>query len=464
MVNLRLVIPLLPVTQTVYASIDSQPQDTRQNSPENPVWDGPVQRHAPWVPVSYRDHTHWVVGIAEEVGQSPKELHPYLKELQDFIETDPRAFMLFESMFDEGLQGSSVGTDPNGNPRLENYQQMLQVINHVLTTPPSWDDRVYRTGFVGLPFTAMMAQPRLTPAGIAAFMDPKVNRIIKKVLGAWGEFLSSSESAVVLGNCSSCWFSTTALQAMTAVANVGVTAYTWDEIYESDSNALYHGYQSWDAFFTRPFRDGIRPVDSPDNDRIIVHACEAQPFNIQQGVRARDHFWVKGQPYSVRDLLGQDALADRFIGGTVYQGFLSSLNYHRWHAPVAGRILKAYNIPGTYFSQAPFTADPTLGNYTDYLDFSYSPTMATRAVIIIEADHPAIGLVAFVGAGMAEVSTCEITVTAGQQVQKGEELGMFHYGGSTHCLLFEDRVHLSGWPRMGDSVNLPVRSQLAVVE
>jgi len=32
---------------------------------------------------------------------------------------------------------------------------------------------------------------------------------------------------------------------------------------------------------------------------------------------------------------------DHFVGGTVYQAFLSALNYHRWHAPVAGTIVRA---------------------------------------------------------------------------------------------------------------------------
>ena len=44
--------------------------------------------------------------------------------------------------------------------------------------------------------------------------------------------------------------------------------------------------------------------------------------------------------------------------------------------------------------------------------------------------------------GMAEVSTCEITVYEGQRVIKGEQLGMFHYGGSTHCLIFRPEVQL----------------------
>jgi phosphatidylserine decarboxylase len=44
--------------------------------------------------------------------------------------------------------------------------------------------------------------------------------------------------------------------------------------------------------------------------------------------------------------------------------------------------------------------------------------------------------------GMAEVSTCEITVYQGQHVKKGDQPGMFHFGGSTHCLMFRPGVRL----------------------
>ena len=44
--------------------------------------------------------------------------------------------------------------------------------------------------------------------------------------------------------------------------------------------------------------------------------------------------------------------------------------------------------------------------------------------------------------GMAEVSTCEITAYVGQHVDKGDELGMFHFGGSTHCLIFRNGVRV----------------------
>jgi phosphatidylserine decarboxylase len=71
-----------------------------------------------------------------------------------------------------------------------------------------------------------------------------------------------------------------------------------------------------------------------------------------------------------------------------------------------------------------------------------APHVATRAVIIIEADNPAIGLVAFVPVGMVEVSSCLIApeITPAHHVAKGDELGHFQFGGSTHCLMFRPGV------------------------
>ena len=50
---------------------------------------------------------------------------------------------------------------------------------------------------------------------------------------------------------------------------------------------------------------------------------------------------------------------------------------------------------------------------------------------------------------MAEVSTCEIRAdliptekNPEPRIKKGEEIGMFHFGGSTHCLIFQPGVKL----------------------
>ncbi len=68
----------------------------------------------------------------------------------------------------------------------------------------------------------------------------------------------------------------------------------------------------------------------------------------------------------------------------------------------------------------------------------YLAHVATGAIFLIQADNPTIGLVGSIAIGMSEVSSCLIgpDMTPGHHVSKGEELGYFQFGGSTHCLLF----------------------------
>lgn len=207
-------------------------------------------------------------------------------------------------------------------------------------------------------------------------------------------------------------------------------------------------------------RAAARPVAAPDDDGVVASACEARAFRIARGVRLRDRFFAKGQPYSLLDLLAHDALAPRFAGGTVYQAFLSPLSYHRWHAPVAGTVRRAVVRDGTYFSEP----RPGSGGGGGIMGAqAYLTAVAARAVVFLDADNGAVGLVAFVAIGMGEVSSCDVSVREGQRVAKGDELGMFHYGGSSHCLVFGAGVGLDGLPALGRDVNVPVRGRLAVV-
>jgi len=165
-------------------------------------------------------------------------------------------------------------------------------------------------------------------------------------------------------------------------------------------------------------------------------------------------------------MLASDQSADQFSGGTVYQAFLSATNYHRWHSPVAGTIVRAFVQEGTYYSEADSEgADAAEPQYSQ----SYLAHVATRAVILIEADNPVIGLTAFVPVGMSEVSSCVIDpkIQPGYHVAKGEEIGYFQFGGSTHCLVFRPGAiasfSLTAIPQPHDPHPplVQVRSQLA---
>jgi phosphatidylserine decarboxylase len=60
-------------------------------------------------------------------------------------------------------------------------------------------------------------------------------------------------------------------------------------------------------------------------------------------------------------------------------------------------------------------------------------------LIFIEADEP-IELMCLIAVGMAEVSSCIATIKERSKVRKGDQLGYFQFGGSTHCLLFRKGV------------------------
>jgi phosphatidylserine decarboxylase len=334
---------------------------------------------------------------------------------------------------------------------LKNPDQMLRMINAVLTMAPEFGDQN-----VTLPLGAILDWTMGTPAGFAAFRDPKINAALKKILTAWCDFLNSSESLYVLNDSPSGWTSEAAREA------IGI------EQYEHEPADPHWGFTSWNDFFTRRFRDGVRPVEAPEDDNVVVAACEATSFSIRTDVKRRDKFWQKSQPYSLEDMLANDETVEQFVGGTVYQAFLSATNYHRWHSPVAGTIVRAFLVEGTYYSEADSlgsdATDPTHSQ-------GYLAHVATRAVFIIRADNPRIGLVAFVPIGMSEVSSCVIhpSIESGRHIVKGEELGYFQFGGSTHSLVFGPEVigdfamAAIPQPHDPDAPLVRVRSRLASV-
>lgn len=237
---------------------------------------------------------------------------------------------------------------------------------------------------------------------------------------------------------------------------IGLHEFVWEP------SLPFGGFTSWNDFFTRRFRDGARPVADASDARVIVSACESTPYHLASDVKACDTFWIKSQPYSLEDMLshqGKD-LAVAYNGGTVYQAYLSAFNYHRWHAPVAGTIARAYLVPGTYYSCLEAEGEDPEGLNDSQ---GYTTAVATRAVIVIESDDEAVGQVVCLFVGMAEVSSCVVSVKVGQRVEKGAEIGHFQFGGSTWCLILRPHAKPEFFhhPKGEDSETVQVNSRLA---
>lgn len=377
-----------------------------------------------WLPVDPDKLNAWLADLIVEAEKKKAPTHPVVKEFRHMIESDPVMLMYFTLMFEQ--QPTFKPPKGSGDVKVKNYQQMLRVINHVLGIAPDYNT----TGMVGFPINAILDFPMCTPAGLSAFVMRKVNDMFKKVLSAWGEFLSGADSRYVLNDSPTGWLSPAAQKALNL-----------DE-FQTQPDKPYWGFESWNDFFIREFKPGMRPVACPEDDGVIVSACESQPYAIQNQVKEHDTFWIKSQPYSLRHLLNGHHV-EQFVGGTVYQAYLSAENYHRWHSPVSGTIKKLELLPGTYYAEAASEGFDDEGPNDSQ---GYIAHLAARALLFIEADNPAIGLMCVIPVGMAEVSSCVLRgadgepLQEGQHVEKGEQIGYFQFGGSTHCLVFRPGV------------------------
>jgi len=371
-----------------------------------------------WLPSGEAALERWgaVIRAAVEERRGQK-IHPSIKKFQQLIDEDPVVRMYMTQMIEQIPRRYR-----KHHPK--SVEELLLQLNAVLTVAPPYVPPGHGedTALVGTPFSAILIWTMGTPAGFAAYRNVKINAMFRELLCVWTGFLDSENSRYVLNPSESGWQSEEAMKQL----------HMEDYIY--DPHAPYWGFSSWNQFFTREVKPGARPISGKGDDKVVVAACDSTVYKIGRNAQAQSEFWIKEQPYSLADMLDNEYV-DEFVGGDVWQAFLSPFNYHRWHSPVRGTVRQAYVKEGLYFSQATSEGeDPTDQDHSE----GYIAHVQTRAIFFIEADDPTIGLVCVMPIGMVEISSCVIAdgIGPGARVEKGQEIGYFQFGGSTHCVIF----------------------------
>ena len=197
-------------------------------------------------------------------------------------------------------------------------------------------------------------------------------------------------------------------------------------------------YPSFNEFFTRPLRDGVRPLAQAD------YVCPVDGAISQFG-DIDDHqiFQAKGHKFTTAELVGGDqTLAAHFQHGHFANLYLSPKDYHRIHMPCDGRLTRMIYVPGKLFSVNPTTARGVPGLFA----------RNERVVCVFENDEFGPFVMTLVGAtivgSMATVwhgvvnpprmpRICDWNYEPGQvTLKKGEEMGRFLLG-STVVMLFK---------------------------
>lgn len=216
-----------------------------------------------------------------------------------------------------------------------------------------------------------------------------------------------------------------------AVIQAFKTRYGIDMSIAAQANA--HKYQSFNEFFTRALKEGVRLVD-PDPRSIVSPADGA--ISQLGSINAGDIFQAKGQSFSVEKLIGDPQLAQPFQQGQFATVYLSPRDYHRVHMPLTGTLTETLYIPGELFSVNQVTAEhiPGLFARNERMVCLFDTELGRMAVVLVGA---------MIVAGIETVVTGKVKPTGRLELnqhhvvlEKGAELGRF-YLGSTAVILFE---------------------------
>lgn len=192
----------------------------------------------------------------------------------------------------------------------------------------------------------------------------------------------------------------------------------------------YTKFTSFNDFFYRKLRAGARPIESPEDDRIVVSPADCRSTTFAT-VDDATTLWIKGRNFSVAKLFNGNfnnlEKSDFYKPEKCSLGIfrLAPQDYHRFHSPVAGKIGPIKHIEGEYYTVNPMAIRSDLDVYGENV----------RVIVPIETAQ--FGTVVFVGIGAMMVGSTILTVEEGQTVQRGDEIGYFKFGGSTVLLLFE---------------------------
>ena len=196
------------------------------------------------------------------------------------------------------------------------------------------------------------------------------------------------------------------------------------------------GYQSFDEFFTRSLRPDARPVDATRD--AIVSPADGR-LDSMGGIDTNAVFTVKGRPYRVGELLGDDHEAGRFAGGTGCVIYLSPRDYHRVHSPVDGTITRIRSLPGDYFpvNSIGLAHVGNLFAINRRVVFWIDTSVGAVAVVMVAAI--VVGRITARGIEAHDVPHGDHRFEPPLRIARGDELGVFHLG-STVVLLLDANV------------------------
>lgn len=214
--------------------------------------------------------------------------------------------------------------------------------------------------------------------------------------------------------------------------------------------------RSFNDFFIRELKPSSRPV--VDGDPIASSPADGR-FLVFPSLETCEGFYVKGQRFTLHELLQSPSLAERYRKGSMLIGRLCPTDYHRFHFPCKGRPSSQVPINGWLYSVNPWALKKNIHYLTE-----------NKRTYCLHEDTP-FGTVLIMEIGATCVGSIHQTYSPGKRYEKGQEKGYFSFGGSATVILFEPQSisfdadlvensarHIETLLKMGESIGVSLRN------
>ena len=179
-------------------------------------------------------------------------------------------------------------------------------------------------------------------------------------------------------------------------------------------------FNSYNAFFTRKIKAEQRPINEQKNILISPSDGKVTAYPITQ----KGRFWIKHTQYTAAQLLKDERLAERYMGGWIYVIRLTVDDYHRYCYVADGRKSRQRKIRGVLH-----TVNPVANDYYPIYK------MNSREYCLLKTKE--LGTILLMEVGALMVGKINNHEEDSAQVKRGDEKGMFEFGGSTIVVMTE---------------------------
>jgi len=184
---------------------------------------------------------------------------------------------------------------------------------------------------------------------------------------------------------------------------------------------FHDSFKSFDDFFTRELVTSARTFTQ---DKRLLPAFAEGRYFATESIHDILKFPVKGVHLRVADLLPIPE-ASWFEQGPMLIARLCPVDYHRYHYPDDGTTFKSYRRFGKFHSVNPIA----LASKPDCF------IKNERRISILHTDN--FGYLAFIEVGALFVGAIDQVHLEHQPFKRGDQKGMFHFGGSTVIVIGE---------------------------